>query len=69
MDEKRREEIDAIVVGAWKRPPEERVAYLDEACGSDTDLRLEVDHDTGKLTSTGQIIETGSPTCIVFKTQ
>ena len=27
-----------------------------------------IDHETGKLTPTGQIIETGSPTCIVFKT-
>jgi 6-phosphogluconolactonase len=36
---------------------------------SDTIVVFKVDHDTGELTPTGQIIETGSPTCIVFKTQ
>lgn len=28
-----------------------------------------VNHETGKLTPTGQVVETGTPTCIVFKTQ
>ncbi len=27
-----------------------------------------VNHETGKLTPTGQVIETGSPTCVVFAT-
>lgn len=36
---------------------------------SDTIVVFDVDHDTGKLKPTGQVIETGSPTCIVFKTQ
>jgi 6-phosphogluconolactonase (cycloisomerase 2 family) len=36
---------------------------------SHTIVEFKVDHDTGRLASTGQIIETGSPTCIAFKTQ
>ncbi|MES2562003.1 MAG: beta-propeller fold lactonase family protein, partial [Pseudomonadota bacterium] len=36
---------------------------------SDTIIVFKVDHDTGQLSPTGQVIETGSPTCIVFKTQ
>ena len=28
-----------------------------------------IDHETGKLAPTGQVIETGSPTCIVFATK
>jgi 6-phosphogluconolactonase len=38
------------------------------ACNEDshTIVEFRVDQATGKLTATGQIIETGSPTCIVF---
>ena len=35
---------------------------------SHTIVEFDVNHETGKLTPTGQIIETGSPSCIVFKT-
>lgn len=38
------------------------VANLD----SDTIVVFQVDHDTGQLSATGQIVETGSPSCIVF---
>jgi 6-phosphogluconolactonase (cycloisomerase 2 family) len=31
-------------------------------------VEFRVNHETGKLTPTGQVIETGSPTCIVFAT-
>lgn len=31
-------------------------------------VEFAVNHETGKLTPTGQVIETGSPSCIVFKT-
>ncbi len=34
--------------------------------GSDTIVTFRVDRDTGTLTPTGQVIETGSPVCIVF---
>jgi 6-phosphogluconolactonase len=34
---------------------------------SHTIVELDVDHESGKLTPTGQIIETGSPACIAFK--
>ena len=33
-----------------------------------TIVEFRINHDTGKLTPTGRIIETGSPTCIVFAT-
>jgi 6-phosphogluconolactonase (cycloisomerase 2 family) len=33
---------------------------------SHTIVEFRVDGETGKLTATGQVIETGSPTCIVF---
>jgi 6-phosphogluconolactonase len=36
---------------------------------SHTIVEFTVDHETGALTPTGQIIETGSPTCVVFKTR
>ncbi len=36
---------------------------------SHTIVEFIVNHDTGKLTPTGQVIETGSPACIVFKIQ
>jgi 6-phosphogluconolactonase len=34
-----------------------------------TIVEFDIDHKTGKLTPTGQVIETGSPACIAFKTQ
>jgi 6-phosphogluconolactonase len=36
---------------------------------SHTIVVFKVDHETGKLAPTGQVIETGSPSCVVFKTQ
>jgi 6-phosphogluconolactonase (cycloisomerase 2 family) len=36
---------------------------------SDTIVVFRVDHDSGQLTPTGQVIETGSPSCIVFGTK
>jgi 6-phosphogluconolactonase (cycloisomerase 2 family) len=36
---------------------------------SHTIVVFKVDHDSGKLTATAQVIETGSPTCIAFKTR
>jgi 6-phosphogluconolactonase len=35
--------------------------------GSDTIVTFRVDQGSGKLTPTGQIVKTGSPSCIVFK--
>jgi 6-phosphogluconolactonase len=35
---------------------------------SDTIAAFRVDSETGALTPTGHVVETGSPTCIVFKT-
>ena len=34
---------------------------------SHTIVEFAVDHESGKLTPTGQIVETGSPACIAFK--
>ena len=34
---------------------------------SDSIVTFAIDEMTGKLTPTGQIVETGSPTCIVFR--
>ena len=34
---------------------------------SHTIVVFRIDHESGKLTPTGQLIETGSPTCIAFK--
>jgi len=41
------------------------------ACNQDSHTIVEfgIDPDTGKLTATGQVVETGSPTCIAFATQ
>lgn len=36
---------------------------------SHTIVEFEVEQGTGRLTATGQVIETGSPTCIAFATQ
>jgi 6-phosphogluconolactonase len=36
---------------------------------SHTIVVFRVNHDTGKLAATGQVIETGSPACVVFKTK
>jgi 6-phosphogluconolactonase len=36
---------------------------------SHTIVVFRIDRETGKLTPTGQVIETGSPTCIAFKTR
>jgi 6-phosphogluconolactonase len=36
---------------------------------SHTIVEFRIDHDTGKLAPTGQVIETGSPTCIAFATR
>jgi 6-phosphogluconolactonase (cycloisomerase 2 family) len=36
---------------------------------TDTIVVFAVNHDTGKLTPTGQVIQTGSPSCVVFKTR
>jgi 6-phosphogluconolactonase len=33
-----------------------------------TIVEFSINHDSGKLTPTGQVVETGSPTCIVFAT-
>ena len=35
---------------------------------SHTIVEFDIDQGSGKLTPTGQVIETGSPTCIVFAT-
>ena len=35
---------------------------------SHTIVAFRLDRETGKLTPTGQIVETGSPSCIVFAT-
>ena len=35
--------IEATFHGAMERPPEERPAYLDAACGADAELRREVE--------------------------
>ena len=36
---------------------------------SDTIVAFRIDQRTGKLTPTGHVIETGSPSCIVFADQ
>jgi 6-phosphogluconolactonase (cycloisomerase 2 family) len=36
---------------------------------SHTIVEFRINQKTGKLTPTGRVIETGSPTCIVFKTK
>jgi serine/threonine-protein kinase len=35
--------IEATFHGAMERPPEERPAFLDAACGADAELRREVE--------------------------
>ncbi len=35
--------------------------------GSDTVVTFRIDQETGELTPTGQVVETGSPVTIVFK--
>ena len=43
MERSRFETLDAILDGALDRPPQERSLYLDQACGGDVELRLEVE--------------------------
>ena len=42
MDSQRWKQIDEIFHAALEREPEERGAYLDEACAGDQDLRKEI---------------------------
>ena len=42
MDSQRWEQIQALFLAALDRPPAERAAFLDEACGGDSELALEV---------------------------
>lgn len=48
-------------------PAGERLYAANE--NSDTIVEFLIDAENGKLTPTGQIIETGSPACIVFSTR
>ncbi|MEQ8763127.1 MAG: serine/threonine-protein kinase [Planctomycetota bacterium] len=43
MNERRLNEIEALFHDARSRPPEERAAFLESACGDDTELRAEVE--------------------------
>ena len=42
MDEERRRRVNELFLSALEREPETRLAFLDSACGEDTNLRHQV---------------------------
>ena len=52
-----------ILDEAMERPPQERASFLDGACGSDADLRAEVDSLLGHQPVVGKFLET--PACLL----
>src|SRR5439155_9949780 len=57
MNSKRSQEIDEIFQAALDLPSEQRAAYLDQACASDHDLRLEVESLISSYDRSGSFIE------------
>jgi serine/threonine protein kinase len=50
-------DIEAIFFAAQQKPPHERAAYLDEACGGDTELRRRVEQYLGAQEQIGSFLE------------
>ena len=59
MDPQRFAHIKEILLSARSRPPSERSAWLDEACGTDLELRQEVESLLAQDESSASILETG----------
>jgi len=57
MTPERWQQIKAIFDGAVERGPRSLVAYLDERCGGDEELRREVESLLGADTQTGSLLE------------
>lgn len=57
MEQKRWGRIKRIVADALDLPPEDRAAFLDEACGEDSDLRREVEALLAVSTSEADVYE------------
>jgi tetratricopeptide (TPR) repeat protein len=55
------ERLQEVVGAACERPPQERAAFLDEACGADTALRQEVEALLARTGAAGDFLET--PAC------
>ena len=43
MRPERYKQVDELFIAALERQPEERAAFLDQACSGDSDLRREVE--------------------------
>ena len=54
-------EIDRVLDGALDLPPGQRAAFLDTACGSDAELRAEVDRMLRALDQAGEFLEDPFP--------
>jgi len=57
MKSQRSQEIDEVFQSALDLPSEQRAAYLAQACGSDHDLRLEVESLISSYDRSGSFIE------------
>jgi serine/threonine protein kinase/Tol biopolymer transport system component len=58
MRRDRNSEVERICQAAMDLPPAERAAFVNEACGRDTDLRGEVEALLAQATAAGQFLET-----------
>jgi hypothetical protein len=52
------EDVDAILRAALERAPHERTAFVADACGADSELRLEVESLLAHETATDQFLST-----------
>jgi serine/threonine protein kinase len=58
MDEERRRRVNELFLSALEREPETRLAFLESACGEDTDLRHQVELLLAKQEEAGSFLET-----------
>lgn len=49
--------VESISFTALAKPPDERAAYLDEACGQDTELRSKVERLLAAQPAVGDFLE------------
>jgi serine/threonine-protein kinase len=58
MDGERQRRVNELFLSALEREPETRLAFLESACGEDTDLRHQVELLLAKQGETGSFLET-----------
>ena len=64
MNHQRWERIEDLLQRALDLEPSERSAFLDQACGSDQDLRLEIEELLCKETEAQSFLESPAVVCV-----